>query len=80
MEETGLEVETIAQLHTYSDPKRDPRRHTISTVFVAKAKGRPRPGDDAERAGVFTEENLPPALAFDHGKILRDYFAGQKKQ
>ena len=80
MEETGLEVETIAQLHTYSDPKRDPRRHTISTVFVAKAKGRPRPGDDAERAGVFTEENLPPALAFDHEKILRDYLTGQKKQ
>jgi ADP-ribose pyrophosphatase YjhB (NUDIX family) len=80
MEETGLEVETIAQFHTYSDPKRDPRRHTISTVFVAKAKGRLCPGDDAERAGVFTEENLPPALAFDHEKILRDYLTGQKKQ
>jgi len=79
-EETGLEVEPIAQFHTYSDPKRDPRRHTISTVFVAKAQGRPCPGDDAERAGVYTEENLPPGLAFDHEKILRDYFAGQKKQ
>jgi len=79
MEETGLEVESTAQFHTYSDPKRDPRRHTISTVFVAQAKGKPRPGDDAERAWVFTEENLPPALAFDHEKILRDYFAVQKK-
>ena len=80
MEETGLEVQSLTQFHTYSDPKRDPRRHTISTVFVARAKGKPRAGDDAERAGVFTEENLPPALAFDHGKILQDYFGMRKKQ
>jgi len=80
MEETGLEVESIIQFHTYSDPKRDPRRHTISTVFVARAKGKPRAGDDAERVGVFTEENLPPALAFDHEKILRDYFASISDQ
>jgi len=80
MEETGLEVESIAQFHTYSDPRRDRRRHTISTVFVARAKGKPRPGDDAERAGVFTKEDLPPALAFDHEKILRDYFGMRKKQ
>ena len=80
MEETGLEVESLAQFHTYSDPKRDPRRHTISTVFVARAKGKPRAGDDAERAGVFTEENLPPGLAFDHERILGDYFGMRKKQ
>lgn len=79
-EETGLAVESIAQFHTYSDPKRDPRRHTISTVFIARAKGRPRPGDDAERVGVFTEENLPPFLAFDHKRILQDYFAVRKKR
>jgi ADP-ribose pyrophosphatase YjhB (NUDIX family) len=59
--------------------RQDPRRHTISTVFIAQAKGKLRPGDDAERAGVFTEENLPPALAFDHEKILRDYFTARKK-
>ena len=79
-EETDLdlEIESMVQFHTYSDPRRDPRRHTISTVFIAQATGRPRPGDDAERAGVFTEENLPPSLAFDHGKILRDYFSSRK--
>jgi len=79
-EETGLEIEAAEQFHTYSDPRRDPRRHTISTVFIAKAKGRPRPGDDAERVGVFTTESLPPSLAFDHKKILEDYFTAQKKQ
>jgi ADP-ribose pyrophosphatase YjhB (NUDIX family) len=69
----------MAQFHTYSDPRRDPRRHTISTVFVGRAKGKPRAGDDAEGVGVFTEENLPPALAFDHEKILGDYFTMKKQ-
>jgi ADP-ribose pyrophosphatase YjhB (NUDIX family) len=79
-EETRLDIESLRQFHSYSDPERDPRRHTISTVFIAKAKGRPQPGDDAERAGIFREENLPLPLAFDHEKILEDYFAAQKKQ
>lgn len=73
-EETGLEVELLGQFHTYSDPRRDPRRHTISTVFVARAKGKIRPGDDALRARIFSSQNLPSPLAFDHQKILEDYF------
>ncbi len=73
-EETGLEIESACQFHTYSEPERDPRRHTISTVFTAKASGRPRAGDDAEQVGIFGEENLPSPLAFDHEKILNDYF------
>src|SRR5512135_3120204 len=47
MEETDLEVKLIRQFHTYSDPKRDPRHHSISTVFIAKAKGVPQAKDDA---------------------------------
>jgi ADP-ribose pyrophosphatase YjhB (NUDIX family) len=79
-EETGLdlEVKSMAQFHSYSDPGRDPRQHTISTVFIAQGKGSPRPGDDAERAGLFTEKDLPPSLAFDHAKILQDYFSARK--
>ena len=73
-EETGLEIVSAYQFHTYSDPQRDPRRHTISTVFVARARGNPHAGDDAGRTGIFGEENLPSPLAFDHEKILRDYF------
>ena len=80
LEETGLTVEALSQFHTYSDPRRDPRQHTISTVFTAKAKGKPRPADDAARAGIFTEETLPSPLAFDHQRILEDYFAARSKQ
>ncbi len=72
-EETGLEVELVRQFHTYSDPDRDPRQHTASTVFIATAQGSPRAGDDAARAALFTRDNLP-RLAFDHGRILADYF------
>ncbi|MFH1758505.1 MAG: NUDIX hydrolase [Pseudomonadota bacterium] len=79
-EETGLAVEAVSQLHTYSDPQRDTRQHTISTVFTAQARGLPQPGDDAVRTGVFTEKNLPLTLAFDHEKILQDYFALKKQE
>jgi ADP-ribose pyrophosphatase YjhB (NUDIX family) len=73
-EETGLEVELLRQFHTYSDPGRDPRRHTISTVYVARGSGALRAGDDAARAGVFTRGDLPPDIVFDHRDILDDYF------
>ncbi len=73
-EETGLGVESLKQFHSYSDPRRDPRQHNISTVFTAKAQGIPRAGDDAGMVRIFTEENLPRPLAFDHEQILGDYF------
>ena len=72
-EETGLDVSLIKQLHTYSDPSRDARQHTISTVFVATAAGLPVAADDADQAGVFTYRTLP-SLVFDHRQILDDYF------
>jgi ADP-ribose pyrophosphatase YjhB (NUDIX family) len=72
-EETGLEVELLGQLHTYSHPQRDPRQHTITTVFVARGHGVPRAASDARNLAVFTPESLPPVLAFDHAQILADY-------
>ena len=74
LEETSLEVELLGQLGAYSAPDRDPRHHTISVVFLARARGRPEAKDDALEVGVFTRENLPSPLAFDHGQILADYF------
>lgn len=72
-EETGLEVKLLGQFHTYSDPDRDPRQHTITTVYVASARGVPQAADDARALAVFTPENLPEVLAFDHALILADY-------
>jgi len=75
-EETNLDVELIKQFHTYSNPNRDPRHHSISTVYIARAKGSPKAKDDALEIGIFTESNLPDQLAFDHRSILKDYFKG----
>lgn len=72
-EETSLDILLIRQFHTYSDPARDPRLHTLSTVFIATATGTPLGGDDAKQAAVFSKETLP-LLAFDHHQILTDYF------
>jgi len=72
-EETGLTVTLLGQFHTYSDPQRDPRQHTITTVYVAQGAGQPQAGDDARRLAIFAPERLPEELAFDHKLILADY-------
>jgi len=75
-EETGLAVTGLKQFHTYSRPDRDSRQHTASTVYVAQAEGIPQAGDDANRAALFTKQDLPP-LALDHAEILTDYYAAK---
>ncbi|MFH2006523.1 MAG: NUDIX hydrolase [bacterium] len=72
LEETGLHVELLEQFHTYSAPGRDPRQHTVSTVFIGRATGTPQAGDDAQNVAIF-EAGRWPDLAFDHGEILADY-------
>ncbi len=78
-EETGLEVELVEQFHTYSDPRRDPRQHNITTVYIARSRGGVlHAQDDAQEIGVFSEGELPLELAFDHAQILKDYFMYKK--
>ncbi|MCK5025705.1 MAG: nicotinamide-nucleotide adenylyltransferase [Nanoarchaeota archaeon] len=79
-EETGLDIELINQLGVYSDPDRDPRSHTISTVFIAKAYGIPKAGDDAKNVIVASENNIPDNLVFDHNKIIKDYQEWRKNE
>jgi 8-oxo-dGTP diphosphatase len=73
-EETSLDIQLVEQFHTYSEPGRDPRFHTVTTVYIATAQGRPRAQDDARNIGIFTEEDRPRPLAFDHERILADYW------
>jgi len=77
-EETSLDVFLSEQFHTYSDPHRDPRHHTVTTVFIARGTGIPKARDDAKTLGIFTEKDLPENMAFDHGAILRDYYRYKK--
>jgi 8-oxo-dGTP diphosphatase len=77
LEETGLELDNLRQFRAYSDPDRDPRHHTVSVVFTASGRGIPKAADDAKNLGVFPPDNPPGPLAFDHSKILADYFASK---
>ena len=77
LEETGLVVDLVYLLGVYSDPSRDARMHTISTVFVATARN-PEDisgGDDAAEAKFFPLDALPQDIAFDHRLIVNDFMA-----
>ncbi len=72
-EEVSLDIELIEQFQVYSDPKRDPRQHTLSVVFIATATGKPLAADDAKMVSIFDLWEIPTNLCFDHDQILRDY-------
>lgn len=78
-EETGLDVEILELFHVYSDPSRDPRKHTVSTVFIGRARGMPVGSDDAARAIVCAPDRLPQPLVFDHATIVADYLAYKQR-
>ncbi|BHH84560.1 NUDIX domain-containing protein [Desulforhopalus sp. 52FAK] len=77
-EETTIKVTNLQQFKTYSNPDRDPRQHTASTVFIATGTNNPIAADDALKAELFSEDNLPE-LVFDHQEILKDYYMSKKK-
>lgn len=72
-EETCLDVTLTALLGIYSNPKRDARGHTVTVVYVAEATGMPMAADDAKNFGIYTLDNLPEVLAFDHAQVIADY-------
>ncbi len=72
-EEVSLKVELVALLGVYSEPNRDPRKHTMSAVYIATATGKPQADDDAKSLGVFQPWEFPTNLCFDHDLILKDY-------
>lgn len=74
-EETSLEISNLRLLGCYSDPARDDRMHTISTVYIATGRGIPRAADDALNLAIFTPASIPERLCFDHARILADYAA-----
>lgn len=77
-EETNLEVTLVSLLGVYSEPRRDPRGHSVAVVYVAQAAGSPVAMDDAAALRVYDPQDLPKQLAFDHARILEDYRAYRK--
>lgn len=83
-EETNLDITLIEQFQVYSDPARDPRKHTLSIVFIATATGTPTAQDDAKNLSILSQWEIPSQLCFDHDRILHDYWRyrnyGQRPQ
>ncbi len=79
LEETSLKIEDLKLFGVYSDPKRDPRHHTLTVVFTARAGGQLKASDDAADIGLFSRDGLPSPIAFDHANIIDDFFTAQEK-
>ena len=79
MEETGVKAGRLQLVGVYSDPSRDPRQHTVSTVFIARAAGQSVGGDDAAACIVAAADAAPQPLVFDHATIIADYLAYKQR-
>jgi 8-oxo-dGTP diphosphatase len=79
MEETSLEIHPIDILGVYSDPRRDPRKHIVTVVFLGIiVSGDLRASDDAAsiewiQLSSIDQLQQQKMLAFDHAQILQDY-------
>lgn len=72
-EELGIGVKIKKLFGVYSDPKRDPRYHAVSIVYLLeKGKEEIRLSREATEFRFFSLENLPEKIGFDHRKILND--------
>lgn len=80
-EETGVTVRVGDLLGVYSDPKRDPRGHTVTVLYAARpVRGEARGSDDAAEARWFAKGELRGLrFAFDHGTIIRQQLARRRR-
>lgn len=81
-EETGLKIKLKAVLGVYSDKKRDPRFHTITTAFIAEPVGSRKLKESLEGQPTWADIDKInfKDLGFDHEKILKDYLKWRKKK
>ena len=78
-EELGVSLKIKKLFGVYSDPKRDPRYHTVSVVYLlSKEKGKIHPNQEASEFKYFPLKNLPKKIGFDHRKIINDFKKSEK--
>ena len=75
LEETCLKVKPERIIGIYDDPKRDPRGHMVSVVFLCSIKGgklKPQPEEVSEVRFFPVLKIRKLKIAFDHRKIIND--------
>jgi 8-oxo-dGTP diphosphatase len=73
-EETGLDIRIERLSGVYSDPKRDPRGHSVSICFLCRAVGgQLKTSNETKEVKRFSKKELKKIrLAFDHEAMLID--------
>ena len=77
-EETELDGLDIELLTVRGDPKRDPRRHVVTIVYIVNVDpdAKPKGGDDAKDAKFYDLKNIIETqkdnMSFDHYSIIEE--------
>ena len=79
-EETNLKVNKIKLFGVYSDPKRDPRYHTIGSIYLCRNySGKLNGSRESSEERFFSLNRIPKNIGFDHKKIINDFKKWPKK-
>ncbi len=74
-EETNINVKIIKLVGVFSQPKRDPRGHTVSVAYLCEPqtkKEKPKAKDDAAAIEIVSLSKISSLkLAFDHMNIIK---------
>lgn len=72
-EETGLKTIIKTLIGVYSNPRRDPRGHTVSSAFLLEIRGgKVKLNEESSEYKWFALKNTPDKVGFDHKEILKD--------
>jgi len=73
-EELGITVKIKKLIGIYSDPKRDPRYHTVTAIYLLeKIKGKIKLDWESSEYRFFPLSKLPAKIGFDHRRIITDF-------
>jgi 8-oxo-dGTP diphosphatase len=80
LEETGVKAGRLQLVGVYSDPKRDPRRHAVSAVYLTRVRSSKAAAGDDAAALEWVENWRSVDLAFDHALVVKDAMRLLRKQ
>jgi len=74
-EELGIEVKIKRLIGVYSDPKRDPRYHSVAVNFLLEPVSKDiRLNFEGSEFKFFSVKELPEKIGYDHRKMIEDLF------